>query len=472
MSCGYGPGGPAHEFRTWAMGRLAFPRRRHRAYSEGMHNPPALSVPRRAARRVAVLGAGIVGLTSAWQLQRDGYDVTVIDRAQPGRGTSFGNGAQLSYAYVQPLADPSIWAQLPELLLSRESAFSLRLRLAPEQWAWGLQFLAACRADVSARSTAALLKLAEESRTALNALLADVQADCDYATSGKLVVYSSEAGFAAARQQLALQRRLGGAEQHALSQAECLALEPALAGAASGYVGGIHTPGECAADCARLCDALHGALQARGVRFVLGAPVGALRREGDRLLAVQAGEEWIEADQFVVALGADVAAFARRLGARIPVYPLKGYSLTYELPGQDSLAPRVSVTDAKRKVVFARLGDRLRVAGLAELAGYDTRIEARRVAQLERDARAVFPLACSSRDAQPWAGLRPATPTGVPILGALAGAPQNVVFNAGHGALGFTLAAGSAVRLSQRLQQGAAAQPARGAAAAPAGSSA
>ena len=422
-----------------------------------MHNPPALSLNPPAARRVAVLGAGIVGLATAWQLQRDGFDVTVIDAHRPGQGASFGNGAQLSYAYVQPLADPSIWAQLPELLLSRESAFSLRLRLAPEQWAWGLQFLAACRADVSARSTAELLKLAEESRTALNGLLADVQADCDYAASGKLVVYSSEAAFAAARRQLALQRELGGAEQRALSQAECLQLEPALAGASSTYVGGIHTPGECAADCARLCDALHGALQARGVRFVLGAPLGALRREGDRLVAVQVGDEWIEADSFVAALGSDVAAFARRLGARIPVYPLKGYSLTYELPEADGLAPQVSVTDAKRKVVFARLGNRLRVAGLAELAGYDTRIEARRVAQLERDARAVFPLACSARDAQPWAGLRPATPTGVPILGTLAGAPGNLLFNAGHGALGFTLAAGSAARLSQRLQHGVAA---------------
>ena len=464
---GLAPAG--HEFRSWGMRRLAFPLRRHRAYSSGMHNPPALSVPRHAARRVAVLGAGIVGLTTAWQLQRDGFEVTVIDRARPGSGTSFGNGAQLSYAYVQPLADPSIWAQLPTLLFSRESPFSLRLRADPEQWAWGLQFLAACRADVSARSTAALLALAEESRTALNGLLADVKADCDYAASGKLVVYSSEASFAAARQQLELQRRLGGGEQHALSPAECLQLEPALAGAATAYAGGIHTPGECAADCARLCDALHGALQARGVRFVLGAPVGALRREGGRLVAVQAGEEWIEADSFVAALGADVAAFARRVGARIPVYPLKGYSLTYELPDSEGVAPQVSVTDAKRKVVFARLGQRLRVAGLAELAGHDTRIEPQRVAQLVREARAVFPLACGARDAQPWAGLRPATPTGVPILGALAGAPQNLLFNAGHGALGFTLAAGSAARVSQRLQQGLGGL--KGSAAAPAGSS-
>ncbi|MGC4396048.1 D-amino acid dehydrogenase [Hydrogenophaga sp. T2] len=419
-----------------------------------MQAAPSLSST--APRRVAVLGAGIVGLSTAWQLQRDGFEVTVIDRARPGQGASFGNGAQLSYAYVQPLADPSIWAQLPKLLFSRDSAFSLRLRLDPQQWAWGLRFLAACRADVSARSTAELLRLAEESREALQRLLADTQADCDFQASGKLVMFGSEASFAAARRQMDLQRRLGGAEQHALSLAECLQVEPALAGSGAQHVGGIYTPGECAADCARLCDALHGVLQARGVRFVIGDRVGgsagALRREGDRLVAVQAGERWVEADAFVAALGTGVAAFARQLGASVPVYPLKGYSLTLGVPDAPGLAPQVSITDAQRKVVFARLGQRLRVAGLAELAGHDTTLDPRRVAQLRRSAREVFPLACSGNDVQAWAGLRPATPTAVPILGQVAGAPRNLLFNAGQGALGFTLAAGSAQRVSHLLQ--------------------
>lgn len=461
----------AHEFRSWAMARSAFPLQRWLAYSQGMHNPPALSVSRPAGRRVAVLGAGIVGLATAWQLQRDGFEVTVIDRAQPGSGTSFGNGAQLSYAYVQPLADPSIWAQLPKLLFSRESPFSLSLRLDPAQWAWGLRFLAACRSDVSARSTAELLALAEESRAALDTMLADTQADCDYTASGKLVMFGSEDSFAAARRQLELQRLLGGADQHALTLAQCLHIEPALAGAAAQHVGGIYTPGECAADCARLCGALHGVLQARGVRFLLGAPLGAVRREGDRLVAVQVAEEWVEADHFVAALGSGVAAFARQFGAYLPVYPLKGYSLSFDLPNVPGLAPQVSVTDAQRKVVFARLGQRLRVAGLAELAGHDTRIEARRVAQLQKAAREVFPLACAGSDTQPWAGLRPATPTGVPMLGRVAGAPDNLLFNAGHGALGFTLAAGSAQRLSKTLQAAAGVAP-RAVAAAPAENSA
>ncbi|MBX3610481.1 MAG: D-amino acid dehydrogenase [Hydrogenophaga sp.] len=415
-----------------------------------MQNPPALTIP--PSRHVAVLGAGIVGLATAWQLQRDGFEVTVIDRAAPGSGASFGNGAQLSYAYVQPLADPSIWAQLPKLLFASDSPFSMRLRLDPAQWAWGLQFLAACRADVSARSTAQLLALASESREAMARLLADTQVDCDHQASGKLVMYGSEAAFASARRQLMLQERLGGPEQQALSVAECLRIEPALAASASRYVGGIHTPGECAADCARLCEALHAVLQARGVRFSIGSSVGAVRRSGNRLDAVQVGSDWVEADSFVAAIGTGVSAFARGLGVRVPVYPLKGYSLTLGVPDAPGLAPTVSVTDAQRKVVFARIGQRLRIAGLAELAGHDTRIEARRVAQLQRAAAEVFPQAMHSASAQPWAGLRPATPTGVPILGRVTGAPTNLLFNAGHGALGFTLAAGSAQRISTQLQ--------------------
>lgn len=415
-----------------------------------MHNPPALSLP--PPRHVAVLGAGIVGLTTAWQLQRDGFEVTVIDRAAPGSGASAGNGAQLSYAYVQPLADPSIWAQLPRLLLAHDSPFSLRLRADPAQWAWGLRFLAACRAGTSARTTAQLLALAEESRTALQALMADVQPACHFSASGKLVMYASEASFAAARRQLGLQQALGSSAQHALSLAECLRIEPALAGSASGYVGGIHTPGECAADCARLCDALHAALVARGVRFITGVAVDGVVQSQGRVRAVRAGGAEIETDAVVAALGTGVAAFARGLGLRVPVYPLKGYSLTVAARAGGAVAPHVSVTDAARKIVFARLGDRLRVAGLAELAGEDTRVDPGRVAQLRAAAMAVFPHASDYQDPQPWAGLRPATPTGRPIVGALAGAPPNLLFNAGHGALGFTLASGSAVRVSRLLR--------------------
>ncbi len=403
------------------------------------------------ARHVCVLGAGIVGLAAAWQLRRDGFEVTVVDRAQAGTGASAANGAQLSYAYVQPLADPGIWAQLPKLLLAADSPLKLRLQADPHQWAWGLQFLAACRASVSRSTTASLLALAAESRAGFERLMAENDIDCDFSATGKLVLYEDEASFASARQQMALQRELGSV-QHALSPAESVAIEPALAGYAPRFAGAIHTPSECAADCHKVCLELLRLLLAQGVRFAFDTPVTKLKRAGDRIVAAETPRGPIEADAFVVALGTASHPLARTLGLRVPVYPLKGYSLTVDVSDAEGAAPRVNVTDAARKVVFARLGQRLRVAGMAELVGENTQIPGDRIDSLVASARALFPDASHYDELRPWAGLRPATPTGLPVLGRLRGGPGNLWFNTGHGALGFTLAFGSAQRLAAQLR--------------------
>lgn len=403
-----------------------------------MENPETFS-----PRHICVLGAGIVGLATAWELRQAGHSVTVADRAGPGAGASAANGAQLSYAYVQPLADPSIWRQLPKLLLSRDSPLQLRLKFDPHQWAWGLQFLAACRASVSERTTERLLALAGESRAGFDAWLHETGAQCDYSATGKLVLYASEEGFAGARRQMALQARLGSV-QAALSPAECVQVEPALAHYAPRVAGGIHTPGECAADCYKVCQALQAQLQARGVQFMLGTAVERLVVQGDRVVAVQTPKGRIEADAFVVSLGTGSPALLRPLGVALPVYPLKGYSIT--VPAGSS-APRVSVTDAARKVVFARVGDRLRAAGMVELTGEDRSIQPARIASLLDTASDVFPQGGDYGAAEPWAGLRPATPTAEPVTGVPHGAPRNLVLNTGHGALGFTLAFGSAQRV-------------------------
>ena len=188
---------------------------------------------------VCVLGAGIVGLATAWQLLRDGHTVTVVDSAQAGSGASAANGAQLSYAYVQPLADPGIWRQLPKLLLASDSPLKLRPQMDPQQWAWGLRFLAACRASVSASTTTALLTLAAESRLGFERLLVQENIACDFSTTGKLVLYADEAGFAAARRQMDLQRALGTLQQP-LSPTEAVAVEPTLGGYAARFAGAIH----------------------------------------------------------------------------------------------------------------------------------------------------------------------------------------------------------------------------------------
>lgn len=397
---------------------------------------------------ICVMGAGIAGLAAAWQLQVEGHRVTIIDRAQAGAGASGANGAQLSYAYVQPLADPSLWAQLPKLLFSADSPLTLRPRWDLNQWRWGLAFLAACRADVSRQSTVQLLALAAESRLAFERLRAEHEIDCDFSASGKLVLYSDERSFGHARRQLELQQRLG-VKQRAVSSAECVEIEPTLAGYSSRISGAIHTPGECAADCYKVCQALLQLLRAGGARTVFDTEITGLVNRRGRVAAVDTPAGAIEADAFVLALGCASAKLARTQSVYLPVYPLKGYSVTIRA---GEAAPTVSVTDAARKVVFARLGERLRIAGMAELVGHDLSIPASRSASLVAAARTVFGDCGDWAQSEAWAGLRPATPTGLPVIGQHPHGPANLLFNTGHGALGFTLAFGSAQRIAKQLR--------------------
>jgi D-amino-acid dehydrogenase len=401
--------------------------------------------------RVCVLGAGIVGLATAYELRRAGHEVTVVDAAADvGTGASGGNGGQLSYAYVQPLADPSIWLQLPHLLLSRASPFRIRPALDTRQWAWACRFLLACNAAQSGATTAKLLAVAATSRMQFDAMREREALDCDYSATGKLVLLRTDAAFAAARRQMALQRALGGPPQEAVGAGEVLAIEPALAHAQVPIAGAIFTPSECAADCRKVCVALARVLQEQGVTFRLAAPVRGFARRAARVLAVRTDTGDVAADQFVVALGAASAPLARQCGVRLPLYPLKGYSITVPL-GESSMAPRVNITDSARKVVFARVGERLRVAGMAELVGDDSTIPAARIDSLEESLRCLFPACSGAPDLQAWTGMRPATPTGEPIVGRRAGGPDNLVFNTGHGALGFTLAFGTALQVTQLL---------------------
>jgi D-amino-acid dehydrogenase len=408
------------------------------------------SIDRKGFMHVCVLGAGIVGLATAWHLQREGHQVTVVDKATPGAGASGGNGAQLSYSYVQPLADPSIWSQLPKLLLAADSPLKLRPQLDPLQWRWGIEFLAACNPHTSRESTATLLALAASSRLGFEAMRADIAPDCDFSATGKLVLYQNAEGVEAARRQVDLQRTMGSVQQ-VVSADECIALEPALAGYRERIAGAVHTPSECAADCLKVCRELERALRARGVRFVLGTEVRGFDERQGRVAALRTDGEPVEAEAFVVALGTASHAIGRKLGTSVPVYPLKGYSITLDVAEAPGAAPRVSVTDSARKVVFARIGARLRVAGMAELVGHDAGIPPGRIETLVDATRAVFPQLERYDELHPWTGMRPATPTGLPIIGHRPGTARNVLFNTGHGALGFTLAFGSAARVGDAV---------------------
>lgn len=392
--------------------------------------------------KIVVLGAGVAGVAAAWSLWRDGHAVTVLERnAGVALETSYANGGQLSYSYVAPLASPSVIPKIPPWLLRRDSPLRFRPGLDPDQWRWCLAFLAACTQRQSDLTTERLLRLAFHSRSLMRALVAQHRLDFHYVQNGKLVVHTDPGTYESACRLMDFQRSLG-CDQKALSPQETIFLEPALQSMAPRITGSIFTASEDAGDCHEFCRELE-RLTAAGadpVDWRFGVDVRGLVVRGGRVASVLTDAGEVEADAFVLALGAAAPALLKPLGIRIPVYPLKGYSLTVPVTHEGG-APKVSVTDFKRKVVYARLGGELRVAGMADLAGREATLDPERVAQLVAEARAAFPDASDYRHVQPWCGLRPATPRGTPVLGATPYA--NLWLDVGHGALGFTLALAS-----------------------------
>ena len=389
--------------------------------------------------KVIVLGAGVVGLSCAYYLWRDGHQVTIVERNRGvGLETSFANGGQLSYSYVAPLASPSVIPKLPPWLLRRDSPLRFRPEIDPDQWRWCLEFLAACNQKTADETTRRLLRLAFYSRDLMHELVREQSIDFDYVQNGKLVVHSQKESFESAVRLMEYQRTLG-AEQRALDPPECVEIEPALADMASRIVGAIHTPSEDVGDTYKFCNELARLMTAgpNPVTIHLRAEVGRLLPWRGKLMGVETGVGVLEADHYVMALGANAPNLVKPLGIHLPIYPLKGYSLSLPIT-DEARAPRISVTDFKRKVVYARIGDDLRVAGMADLSGRRAVIDVERIDQLVDEVRNTFPHATDFGELKPWCGMRPATPRGTPIVG---GTPHsNLWLNVGHGALGFTLA--------------------------------
>ena len=408
--------------------------------------------------QICVLGAGVIGVTSAYRLLRDGHRVTLVD-AMPEAGslTSLGNGAQLSYSYVAPLADPSVWTQWPHYLFGADSPLTLRPQADIAQWRWLLRFLGASNRNRARETTVQLLRLAALSRGSLQEILSARPALAfSHRNAGKLVMYTEPRALLEARDQVAFQAEYGS-RQEVLNAARCIAIEPALAQSQRRWAGGVYTPDEDVGDCGAFCSGLVDAMRGDPhFEFLSDTRISHLRLSDGALRTVFAGERQIEADKFVLALGAESAAFARLAGFALPLYPLKGYSITIPLThaarAAADPAPQVSITDLSRKIVYARLGDRLRVAGRVELVGMDRTIPERAVRELIMGTVEMFPACGGLSDParlSPWTGFRPATPTGVPIVGA--SPVRNLYLNVGHGALGWTLACGSAALLGDQI---------------------
>lgn len=392
--------------------------------------------------KVIVLGAGVVGVACAWYLWRDGHEVTVLERnTGVGLESSFANGGQLSYSYVAPLASPSVIPKIPPWLLRRDSPLRFRPELDPDQWRWCLEFLAACNQRVADQTTERLLRLAFYSRDLMHELVRTQSIDFDYVQNGKLAVHAQRESFESARRLLEYQRTLG-AEQRALDPVECVEVEPALQDMAARLVGGIYTPSEDVGDTYKFCNELM-RLMTTGpnpASFRFGIEVERLLPWHGRLMGVETSAGVFEAHAYVLALGTNAPYLLRPLGIRVPIYPLKGYSISLPIVADDG-APRVSVTDVKRKVVYARIADELRVAGMADLSGRQAVIDSERVGQLVEEVKNTFPRATDFRTLKPWCGMRPQTPRSTPVIGATPHA--NLWLDVGHGMLGFTLALGT-----------------------------
>jgi len=390
--------------------------------------------------KVMILGGGVIGVTTAWYLSERGHEVTVIDRqAEPAMETSAANGGQISWSSATPWAAPDIPLTALKWLFKPHSPLVLRPRLDPRMWRWLFRMLGNCTSARFARNRERMLRLARYSHECIVALRRETGIAYDQTTRGLLTLYRNERRLEESVRAADQLKRLDVPYQ-VLDRAGCLAHEPALAHAAAKFVGGIYFPADESGDCAKFTRELAQRAAARGVVFRGGVRIERLLASGDRVTGVATDQGEFTADTYVAACGSYTPLLLRPLGIGLPVYPVKGYSMT--LPVNDSgAAPQGTLSDEAYKVVLTRLGDRLRVAGTAELAGYDLRLRPYRFATLEHVVRDLFPSAMDNVRVEYWCGLRPMTPDNPPVLGPTR--YRNLVLNTGHGTLGWTMACGS-----------------------------
>jgi D-amino-acid dehydrogenase len=394
--------------------------------------------------KIIVLGAGVVGVTGAWYLAEAGHEVTVIERRDAaGLETSFANGGQISAGHAEPWAKPSIVPKILRWLGREDAPLLFRPRADPAQWEWGLRFLFECLPGRFERHSRTLAGLAGHSRECLRALRTQLGIRYDQLERGILQFATNEHDFEQLSRHAEEMRSLG-IRREVKSAAECVALEPALGGSRDRVLGGVYNPKDESGDAHRFTVELAQRAAARGVVFQFNSSIERIEAAGGQVsgIRLQNGHTAV-ADAYVVSLGSYSPLLLAPLGIRVPVYPLKGYSITLPLgPAEAAAAPSVSLTDEAFKIVISRLGNRLRAAGTAELTGYDTTVNPARCAAIAARIRDLFPALAGVTAADNWAGLRPATPNNVPVIGRTK--LNNLFLNTGHGTLGWTLACGSA----------------------------
>ena len=390
--------------------------------------------------RIVILGAGVIGVTSAWYLARAGHEVTVIDR-QPASAleTSFANAGEISPGYASPWAAPGIPQKAIKWLFMKHAPLIIQPRPDLAKISWVAQMLMNCTSAAYATNKSRMVRLAEYSRDCLMELRRDTGISYDERTQGTLQVFRTQKQVDAAYKDIAV-LKADGVPFEVLDAEGCVAAEPGLAPSRDKIAGGLRLPGDETGDCFKFTTSLAAMADAAGVTFRYGIDIQSLESDLGRITAVRTSKGRVTADAFVVALGSYSPALVRSLGIRLPVYPVKGYSITVPIV-DETRAPVSTVMDETYKIAITRLGDRIRVGGMAEIAGFDHSLPAKRQATLQHSVEDLFGGAGDQSQATFWTGLRPMTPDGTPVVGKTH--LPNLFLNTGHGTLGWTMAAGS-----------------------------
>ena len=390
--------------------------------------------------RILVLGSGVIGTTSAYYLARAGHQVTVIDRQKgPGLETSYANAGEVSPGYSAPWAGPGVPLKAIQWMLMQHSPLVIWPMLDPAMWRWGASMLRNCTEARYARNKGRMVRLAEYSRDCLRELRAETGIQYDQRTQGTLQLFRTQKQLDGTAKDIEILKQYG-VPYELLDRPGYIAVEPALAQVQEKFVGGLRLPGDETGDCFKFTSRLAALAEGLGVKFRHGVTIRGIASNSAHITGVDTDQGLQSADAYLVALGSYSPLLLRPIGIRLPVYPVKGYSIT--VPIEDaSQSPESTIMDETHKVAVTRLGDRIRVGGTAELAGYSLALREARRKTLNHVLTDLFPRAGNVARGEFWTGLRPMTPDGTPVVG---GSPYpNLYLATGHGTLGWTMAAGT-----------------------------
>ncbi|WP_314959220.1 D-amino acid dehydrogenase [Bradyrhizobium cosmicum] len=398
--------------------------------------------------KVLILGSGVIGVTSAYYLARAGHEVTVVDRQpEPALETSFANAGEVSPGYSSPWAGPGVPVKAIKWLLMKHGPLVIRPKLDPVMWVWLLKMLRNCTSARYAVNKSRMIRIAEYSRDCLRDLRRDIGIQYDERSQGTLQLFRYQAQLDGTAEDIAVLKQYG-VPFELLSREGCIAVEPALGGVKEKFAGGLRLPQDETGDCHMFTQALAKHAEALGVRFLFNTGIDRIVTEGARVSGVATSAGMLQADAHVLALGSWSSRLVAPLGISLPVYPVKGYSIT--VPIKDaSGAPESTVMDESYKVAITRLGNRIRVGGTAEISGFSSQLYDARRATLDHSLTDLFPRGGDLAKATFWSGLRPMTPDGPPVIGPTQYA--NLHLNTGHGTLGWTMSCGSGRVLADML---------------------